>query len=83
MGDKFRAREKQKIRVRAAGTGEIAAVHLIRDGKFIYAARPGSREVDLEYLDAEAGPGDHWYYVRIEQANGELAWSSPIWVTYE
>ncbi len=83
MGDKFRAREKQKIRVRALGTGEIAAVRLIRDGSFIYEARPGSREVDLEYFDAEAGPGDHWYYVRLEQADGELAWSSPIWVTYE
>ena len=21
-----------------------------------------------------------WYYVRVKQANGQLAWSSPIWV---
>jgi hypothetical protein len=25
------------------------------------------------------GPTD-WYYVRVVQANGHMAWSSPIWV---
>jgi hypothetical protein len=38
--------------------------------------------VNFEYVDREAPPGEHWYYVRIEQSDGELAWSSPIWVTY-
>jgi hypothetical protein len=28
------------------------------------------------------GAGEDWYYVRVEQKNGELAWSSPIWVRY-
>jgi len=27
-----------------------------------------------------AQPGQHWYYVRVEQEDGELAWSSPIWI---
>jgi DUF971 family protein len=27
----------------------------------------------------DAGSTD-WYYVRVMQANGSLAWSSPIWV---
>lgn len=82
MGDQFQARENQRIRIRAIGTGEISAVRLIRDGQFIYEAQPGEREIDLEYVDTEAGEGSHWYYTRIEQANGELAWSSPVWVEY-
>ncbi len=82
MGDDFRAAEKQKIRVKAIGTGEIEKVRLIRDAQFIYEISPGKKQVDFEYLDTDAGPGEHWYYVRVEQANGELAWSSPIWVRY-
>ncbi len=30
--------------------------------------------------DEDGGEGVNWYYARVVQANGELAWSSPIWV---
>ena len=30
--------------------------------------------------DTDAGAGANWYYIRVAQANGQLAWSSPIWV---
>jgi len=30
--------------------------------------------------DVDEGEGVNWYYVRVVQANGQLAWSSPIWV---
>ena len=82
MGDDFRAPETQKIRVKAIGTGEIARIHLIRDANYIYQVTPGAQQAEFEYMDQDAGPGEHWYYVRVEQNNGELAWSSPIWVRY-
>ncbi|MBS1826173.1 MAG: hypothetical protein JST93_12695 [Acidobacteria bacterium] len=82
MGDVFRASKPAPLRVKARGTAPIAAVHFIRDGVYVHKAAPGTREVSVEYLDPKPGPGEHWYYVRVEQANGELAWSSPIWVTY-
>lgn len=28
----------------------------------------------------DAGDAVNWYYVRVHQTNGEMAWSSPIWV---
>jgi len=82
MGDDFTAAEKQTIRVKARGTGEIETVHLIRDAAYIYKWAPGKQDVEFEYRDNSAGSGEHWYYVRVEQKNGELAWSSPIWVRY-
>ncbi len=83
MGDDCGTLGKQPFRVRARGTGEIAAIHLIRDGEYIYKAEPGSQTAEFEFLDQGAGPGEHWYYVRVEQADEELAWSSPIWVEWE
>ena len=26
--------------------------------------------------------GTHYYYIRVLQADGEIAWASPIWVDY-
>ena len=81
MGEEISAPEPQRILVRARGTSEIAAIHLIRDGKYVYKVEPGTAEVEFDFLDVEAPPGEHWYYVRVEQRDGELAWSSPIWMT--
>jgi hypothetical protein len=83
MGDDFTASGNQTIKVKARGTGPIETVHLIRDAAYIYKWSPGKQDVDFEYRDNSAGAGEHWYYVRVEQKNGELAWSSPIWVRYK
>ena len=64
------------------GTAPIETVHLIRDAAYIYKWSPGKQDVEFEYRDNSAGVGEHWYYVRVEQKDGELAWSSPIWVRY-
>ncbi|MEZ5353735.1 MAG: hypothetical protein R2762_13940 [Bryobacteraceae bacterium] len=82
MGDDFTARSPQPIRVKVRGTDAVEAVHVIRDAAYIYKVSPGKPDVDFEYRDGSAGAGEHWYYVRVEQKNGELAWSSPIWVRY-
>ena len=81
QGEATAASEPRRIRVRARGTDTIARIHLIRDASYIYKTEPGRAEVKFEFLNAQAGPGEHWYCVRVEQADGELAWSSPIWIT--
>jgi hypothetical protein len=82
MGDDFTVSAPQKMRVKAIGTGPIETVHVIRDAKYIYKVTPGTQNAEFEYMDNDAGAGQHWYYVRVEQKNGELAWSSPIWIRY-
>jgi len=82
MGDDFTTAVPQRIRVKAQGTDTIEAIHLIRDAQYIYKWSPNTRDVDFQFSDPSAGKGQHWYYVRVEQKNGELAWSSPIWVKY-
>lgn len=39
---------------------------------------PASYEASLQIEDASDGAD--YYYVRVTQANGQMAWSSPIWV---
>jgi hypothetical protein len=41
----------------------------------------GTREFTGEWEDAALPAGDSWYYARFVQVDGEMAWSSPIYVT--
>jgi hypothetical protein len=40
----------------------------------------GVRELVQEWTDEELEPGASWYYARVVQRDGEMAWSSPIFV---
>ncbi len=82
MGDEFTASAPRTIRVKVRGTAAVSAVHIVRDAQYVYKVAPNRPDVDFEYRDVDTRAGAHWYYVRVEQSNGELAWSSPIWVNY-
>jgi hypothetical protein len=83
MGDEFRLSKPLPIRVYARGTRPIARVVFVKDNKAVHTATPGSRTVQLEFTDAERAAGRHFYYVRVEQEDGMLAWSSPFFINYQ
>lgn len=80
MGDDFPGRGTPRLMVRVTGTGEIKQLDIVRDNTFIYTSDPEGPEVRLEYQDQDAAPGEHYYYLRVIQEDGEMAWSSPIWI---
>jgi hypothetical protein len=41
----------------------------------------GTRDFEQEWSDPSPPPGRSWYYARVVQADGEMAWSSPVYVT--
>ena len=70
--------------------GEILKKEIIVDlnpGKFmlkkgdIPTQSLGLTEASFEFKDEKSAPGTSWYYLRAIQTNGEMAWSSPIWIT--
>jgi hypothetical protein len=84
QGDSFTTAKRPTLEIHAQGTGPIAKLHVIRDNKYVYTTEPKKREVELRYTDMDAGEGKtNYYYVRIEQADGNLAWASPMWITYQ
>jgi len=47
----------------------------------VHVAIPESGyNVPFEFLDEAPPPGRTWYRLRISQLNGQMAWSSPIWL---
>jgi hypothetical protein len=82
MGDRVRAARPVPIRVKARGTGVVARLDIIRDSRVIYSAEPKTRDVSLAFRDTAPAPGRHYYYVRLLQSDGMIAWSSPFFVNW-
>jgi hypothetical protein len=84
MGEAFSTRERPAIAVKLSGTATFAEVHIIKDNEYVYSVQPGTKKVDFVWKDNSAVKGKtSYYYVRSEQADGELVWVSPMWITYQ
>lgn len=75
----------------AAGTQPLETVELIRNGKVLttFKINEGDYKLNFEYDDMTPLEKNvikikdaqfAFYYLRITQADGHMAWSSPIWV---
>jgi hypothetical protein len=75
---------KRRIRIRARGTDAISTVEIIRSGTTVHTYSPTARRandnVSMEWEDSSPALNGAFYYARLRQANGEMAWCSPVWV---
>ena len=54
---------------------------LIKNNRVIYTAPGAGPEMNFTFTDTDATPGGACYYIRVEQQDGQLGWSSPVWVS--
>ncbi|EDY17229.1 hypothetical protein CfE428DRAFT_5247 [Chthoniobacter flavus Ellin428] len=84
MGDEFTTSEAPKFKIHLEGTGAFSKVVFVKDDEEIFTATPNSQKCDVEWTDPKPAAGQtSYYYVRGEQANGELVWASPMWIKFE
>ena len=55
---------------------------VIKDFVYAYATESKDSTVRFDWTDPDPRPGLSWYYVRVLQTDGQIAWGSPIWVQY-
>lgn len=76
-----------------AGTHKLRIVEIIRNGKVIKTFEPDTYFLEFSYDDMnplekaviqakDKKPPFVYYYLRVTQEDGHMAWSSPIWVDY-
>ncbi|MGH9659624.1 MAG: hypothetical protein ACRD96_13835 [Bryobacteraceae bacterium] len=80
QGDAFSLPGRPRLEVRIEGTAPVDKVEIVRNNKFVFAAKPGKASVQLTWEDAQPPGGERYYYVRVEQRDGQMAWSSPMWI---
>ncbi len=70
-----------ELRVRILGTAPVRQVDVIRGQDFVYTLQNQTDDVEFRFVDQDPQAGEQHYYVRVQQVDGQMAWSSPIWVT--
>ena len=83
MGDEFATDVPLPVLVRATGTGVIQRIDLLKDGEVAGTISPGQETVELEFPESDFDVEPHYYYVRLLQEDGMIAWSSPLFVNYK
>lgn len=80
MGGTFVASGREhRLRVRYEATDTIEGIELVRSGRIALLEPEDPLRVELERIIPALQPGE-FHYVRIRQADGGAAWSSPVFV---
>ncbi|HEY7309286.1 MAG TPA: hypothetical protein VH643_08025 [Gemmataceae bacterium] len=82
MGDEFQTKAPPALQIKVRGTDLLKSVEILKDSKVVATFEPGRRDYDGEWKDAQPDAGVHYYYVRVQQKDGQLAWASPMWIDY-
>ena len=62
--------------------GTVVEVDVIKDNQEIYSTAPKKQNVDFEFTDKGSVKGRHFYYIRLTQEDGMIAWTSPMFINY-
>ncbi len=76
------AKEPRNIKIVASGTGVIDTMDIIKNGKTLTRRTPRSPDIEVFFVDEDALEGSTYYYVKVVQVDGEMAWSSPVWINF-
>ncbi len=69
------------VTFRAVGCEPLQSIEVIRNGETVLQHEGEGFFTQFAAEDPEPPPGTSWYYLRVVQLDGNLAWSSPVWVT--
>jgi hypothetical protein len=79
LGSQIEVTGKPVMTMKISGTAEIARVTLVRNEVNYQQWEPKAKTFEKSFTDDAPDAGENRYYLRIEQADGNMAWSSPVW----
>jgi hypothetical protein len=79
MGTVFPLRPNAPVtyKVNATGTAPIAKVEIVRNGETVHEVAPNEDRVEFTFEDTDPPTNQAYYYVRLTQQDGHIAWASP------
>ena len=80
MGSEIQAGGPVRIEVRFHAEAPVAELAIVKNGRIWQRVCPNALDGAAELVDESDPVGANYYYVRLTQADGHRAWSSPVWV---
>jgi len=81
QGDEVEVNGAPTFAFHVVGTSKLAKLEIMCDSEVVATLPAKANEFKGTWTRGQPQNSTHYYYVRVVQADGELAWSSPIWVT--
>ncbi|RJS84189.1 DUF3604 domain-containing protein [Candidatus Bathyarchaeota archaeon] len=72
--------EPRSIYIKVLGTSKIDRIVIVKNGDDRYIFEGTGKHEEISIQDPEPLCKETYYYVRVLQEDGSIAWSSPIWV---
>jgi hypothetical protein len=80
IGSELAPTPERTLEIEVHATAPIQSLDVVKNNEVIYSLTdPVLDVVDLSLADGQSNAVDY-YYVRVIQQDGHIAWSSPIWV---
>jgi len=70
----------REMSVRVHACSPLDRIDIYRNGRGIHTHYTDALDVGFDFEDRECPAGSCFYLVKVTQIDGEMAWSSPIWV---
>lgn len=80
LGTEIELSGKPHLAWKIEGTAKLSQVTLVRNEENYQQWQPGTKSFEHTFEDVSPVTGENRYYLRIEQSDGNMAWSSPVWV---
>jgi hypothetical protein len=80
QGDEFKTSDTPALQFTVIGTEPLTRIDILKDSAVVETITPNGQEHRGEWKDPKPTAGTHYYYVRVEQKDGGLAWASPLWI---
>jgi hypothetical protein len=81
MGEEYRSNHAPHFQVSVTGTAPLESVTLVKNNQDLLRREGDGWEMNFEYGKTEPPRDTDYYYIRAIQKDGEMAWSSPIWIS--
>jgi len=70
--------DKINLYIFVAGTDRLEKIEIIKNNKVIESKSTNDEFLEFEYTDIPEK--NSFYYIRVTQVDGNMSWSSPIWI---
>ena len=82
LGSFIQTKTNPEFWLKVDGTSDFKRITIVRNEKdWKHFNDFDGRVLEKSFLDPNMLDGENRYYVRVIQRDGNMAWSSPVWVT--
>jgi len=82
LGQMFETSDKPTMKIAVKGTAPLASVIVVRNEQNVKTFTPkNAKDFQTTFTDEKPASGENRYYLRIIQTDGNMGWTSPVWVT--